>query len=830
MSIHPNYSTSYHSTFFIDGMTSSSCVERIKQGLATLDDISSIDIQLSQKIATVYSHRPIHSNRVMEIVAELGFQPSAPQNFHLSIQGMSCAGCVRKVEQKLLNMKGVTTVFIHPTRHHARIQAHYQVQLDDIFQTIQQCGYQADIIQPEIDQQEQLEYRQHDEVHRLKADTILAVIFTLPIFILEMGGHLFSGLHHQLLMSLANVGLGQTHLFIIEWFLASIVLWFAGRRFFIQGLPALFRFSPDMNSLVAIGAFSAYAYSMVATFAPQLLPSGTVFVYYEATTVIISLILLGRYLEAKAKIKVSSAINRLLNLQVKTAHVYQQQRWIDVEIDDIQVNDIVEVRAGERIPVDGIVLDGHGDVDESMLTGEAMPITKYANDRVYAGTLHQQGLLHVKATHTAQTSTLAQMIALVEQAQQYKLPIQHVADKITLYFVPAILVLALITLCAWLMFAPELGVHFALVNMVAVLIVACPCAMGLATPMSIMLGLHRGAEQGILFRQGEALQQLKQCQSIIFDKTGTLTEGKPSLTDFQVLKDDIDEQEAFQWLASIEAKSNHPIAQAIVQSAQDMGLGLYELDHVETLAGNGLIGYIEHLRIDVGAEHYMQQLNIDTSPHNAQLQLWREEGKTVFFMAVQQQIIAILAVADKLRPESIQAVQQLKQRGFKIALLTGDHHYTAQHISKQLGIDQVLANVSPADKLEYIKEQQKFGKVAFVGDGINDAPALAQADVGIAIGTGTDIAIESADVILMSPQLTAVSQAVQLSQATIQNIYQNLFWAFIYNITLIPIAMGLFYMSFGWLMSPMFSAFAMAFSSVFVIVNALRLKYMRLTG
>lgn len=829
MSIHPNYSTSYHRTFFIDGMTCASCVERIEHALSEIEAVSSVVVHLSQKKATVYSHVPLNLDDLMEIVAELGFQPSPPQNLKLTIQGMSCAACVSKVEKKLLQLKGVTAVFIHPTHHHARVEAYYQVEKQQILDCIQSLGYQAEWIEDNYNP-EQVLSRQQYELQLLKSETIVACVLALPVVLLEMSGHFFPAWYQQLLTDLGQFDLGQQDLFIFQWALTTAILLFSGWRFIKQGIPALFRLAPDMNTLVAIGMLSAYGYSLVATFAPTWLPQGTVFVYYEATVVIISLILLGRYIESKAKHKASSSIDHLLDLQVNIAHVFQQHHWVDVPVDDIQVGDVIEVRAGERIPVDGVVVDGESDVDESMLTGESIPTVKRAKDKVFAGTLNHQGLLHIKATHTTQQSTLAQMLTLVEEAQNSKLAIQQVIDKITLYFVPAILALAGLTFLAWWIFAPHLGVHFALVNAVAVLIVACPCAMGLATPISIMLGLNRGVQHGILFRHSEALQQLQQCQTIVFDKTGTLTEGKPTLTDFKLLNSDFDEQDAFQWLASIEAKSSHPIAQAIVKASQDLNLKLHHVDIVEDVVGHGVVAYIQDVRIAIGAERYMQQLQLDTQPYAEQVDIWSSEGKTVFFMATQQQIIAMLAVADKIKPETALTIQKLKQRGLRVAMLTGDHQHTAEYIAKQIGIEQVIANVMPQDKLQYIQElQQQQQKVAFVGDGINDAPALAQADVGIAVGTGTDIAIESADVIVMSGRLTAIVEAIVLSRATIQNIYQNLFWAFVYNLSFIPIAMGVFYVSLGWLMSPMLSALAMACSSIFVVFNALRLRKKRLS-
>lgn len=811
----------YQEVFFIDGMSCMSCVGRVEKALTSIDGVSSVHISLTHKKATITSNTaPLDLNQLMETVKSLGYTPYAPQRIKLHITGMSCMGCVRKTEKALLAIEGVDSVFIHPTTHQARIDIQQQVSTEQLIDCIQSLGYRATLIQKDVHQQQQYVKQQQDkEIQSLKRDFLIALAFTLPLFILEMGSHLFPIVHHTLLNLMS-----QKTLWIIQCVLSSCVLLFAGKRFYQQGIPALLRFAPDMNSLVAIGTFSAYLYSIIATFIPHILPSQTIHVYYEATAVIITLILLGRYIEARAKGKVSQSIELMMNLQVKTARVYQNEKWINVDIEDIQPNDLIEIRSGERIPVDGIVQSGESYVDESMMTGEPMPVLKQKGAAVIGGTINQNGSLVLSATTVGQDSVLSNMIRLVEHAQATKLPIQTMVDKVTLYFVPVVILLAILTFIAWISLAPQLGINFALVNMVAVLIVACPCAMGLATPVSIMLGLMRGAEHGILFRKGDALQQLKQCQVIALDKTGTLTEGKPVLTDFQVFIDHLDENTIFQYIASLEAKSEHPIAKAITSVAEELNLPLFEVDHFNTVVGYGITGHIQQQPIYIGSARYMQQLGLDPQPYQDQFDQLTQSSKTALFVAFEQDIVGLLAVADPIKSTTPTAIQALQQQGFKVAMITGDHQHTAQTIAKQLNIDHVIANVSPKEKVNAIlKLQQEYGTVAFVGDGINDAPALAQADVGIAIGTGTDIAIETADVVLMSGQLTGVVNAITLSHLTIRNIYQNLFWAFIYNILLIPIAMGALYITYGILLSPIFAAAAMALSSIFVLVNALRL-------
>src|SRR5690606_14026691 len=601
-------------------------------------------------------------------------------------------------------------------------------------------------------------------------------------------------------------------------------------RFYQQGFPALARLAPDMNSLVAVGTSAAYLYSVVATFMPQLLPEGTVNVYYEAAAVIVALILLGRYLEAKARGRTSEAIQRLVGLQARTARVQRDGQVVDLPIGEVVLDDVVEVRPGERVPVDGLVLEGQSYVDESMITGEPVPVVKESGSAVVGGTINQTGAFTLRATAVGGQTVLAQIIRLVEQAQASKLPIQAVVDKVTMWFVPAVMGAALLTFLVWLVVGPEPALTFALVNAVAVLIIACPCAMGLATPTSIMVGTGRGAELGVLFRKGEALQLLKDASVVAVDKTGTLTEGRPVLTDLE-LADGFERSSVLGQIAAVESRSEHPIARAIVDAAKDEGISLPDLTDFESVTGMGVRASAGGAPVHVGADRYMRELGLDVAIFADTAQRLGREGKSPLYAAIDGKLAAIIAVADPIKPTTPAAIAMLHLLGLKVAMITGDNQVTARAIADRLDIDEVVAEVLPEGKVDAVRRlKAEHGRVAFVGDGINDAPALAEADVGLAIGTGTDVAMEAADVVLMSGDLLGVPNAIALSKATISNIRQNLFWAFAYNTALIPVAAGALYPAFGILLSPMFAAGAMALSSVFVLGNALRLRRFRVAG
>jgi P-type Cu+ transporter len=634
-----------------------------------------------------------------------------------------------------------------------------------------------------------------------------------------MGSHLIPAVHHLIVETI-----GVQMNWYIQFVLTTIVLFGPGLRFFRKGLPALARLAPDMNSLVVVGTIAAYTYSVVATFAPGVLPEGTVNVYYEAAAVIVALILLGRFLEARAKGRTSEAIKRLVGLQPKTARVVREGTVTEVAIDEVRSRDLIEVRPGERIPVDGEVVEGTSFVDEAMISGEPIPVEKTAGAELVGGTINRNGALTFRATKVGADTMLSQIIRMVEQAQGSKLPIQAVVDRITMWFVPAVMTAAAVTFIVWLVFGPSPALTFALVNAVAVLIVACPCAMGLATPTSIMVGTGRAAQTGVLFRKGEALQSLKDARVVAVDKTGTLTKGKPELTDL-VVADGFDRLRVLARVATVEGKSEHPIARAIVEAAAAQNIMPGTLEQFESITGFGVSAKVAGERIEIGADRFMEKLGLDVSIFADEANRLGDEGKTPLYAAIDGRLAAMIAVADPIKETTQQAIRALHKLGLKVAMITGDNRRTGQAIARQLGIDEVVAEVLPDGKVDAVKRLKKqYGPVAYVGDGINDAPALAEADVGLAIGTGTDVAIEAADVVLMSGDLGGVPNAIALSKATITNIRQNLFWAFAYNAALIPLAAGALYPWNGTLLSPVFAAGAMALSSVFVLSNALRLR------
>ncbi|MDY1045662.1 heavy metal translocating P-type ATPase [Pseudomonas coleopterorum] len=737
----------------------------------------------------------------------------------LGIQGMTCASCVGRVERTLSKVPGVTAVAVNLATERGRVEGDGALDVQALIAAIDKAGYSARLIEHTRDELDRASQEHLEDAIRLRRDLRGSVALSLPVVILEMGTHLIPGFHAWLDQYLA-----QQSNWLLQFALTTLVLLICAKRFYVKGVQALLRGAPDMNSLVAVGTLAAYGFSLVSTFAAHVLPPGTATVYYEAVCVIICLILLGRTLEARARGRTSQAIKRLLNLQPQTAWVQRQTGLMEVPLAQLVQGDVVQVRPGERIAVDGTVVAGDSFVDESMLTGEPMPVRKLRNDNVVGGTLNQNGTLQIQATALGSASLLARIVAMVERAQGSKLPIQALVDRVTLWFVPVVMALALATFVGWYWLGPQPALGMALVHAVAVLIIACPCAMGLATPTSIMVGTGRGAELGILFRKGEALQRLKEARVVALDKTGTLTEGQPRLTDLQ-LAPGFSRERLLPLLAAVEALSEHPLALAIVAAAQEEQLTWSQAQDFQAHTGYGVSATVDEQNVAIGAERYMAQLGVDTAAFASAAHALAEHGKTPLYAAVNGQLAAVIAVADTLKPSTQAAIQTLHALGLKVAMISGDDRRTAQAIAAQLGIDHVVAEVLPKGKVDAVQAlQREYGLTVYVGDGINDAPALAQADVGIAVGSGTDIAIEAADVVLMSDNLGSVASAIALSTATLNNIRQNLFWAFVYNAALIPVAAGLLYPINGLTLSPQFAAGAMALSSVFVLVNALRLK------
>lgn len=756
----------------------------------------------------------------------------------LSIQGMTCASCVSRVEKVLGKIPGVASASVNLATERAHIvmeavdhegpeQSLVEI-ATPMIAAISKAGYEASLLQPDSAPDDSLSIMRQEESDRLQKTFLIAVLFTLPVFVLEMGGHLIPSFHDWI-----HHHIGTHQSWMIQSVLTTLLLFFPGREFFTKGLPALIHLSPEMNTLVALGSGSAWIYSMIATYAPEWLPVGTRHVYFEAACVIVTLILLGRMLETRAKGRTGAAIQRLVKLQPQHANVIRGETIFEIDIKDVKPGDLLIVRPGDRIPVDGLVTEGRSYVDESMLTGESAPIEKSPGSIVIGATMNTSGSFTLKATHTGSKTALAQIIRLVEHAQGAKLPIQNLVDKITAWFVPAILTVALLTFMFWLWLGPDPALNYALVNAVAVLIIACPCAMGLATPTSIMVATGRAAELGVLFRQGDALQRLKDVNTIAFDKTGTLTLGKPTLTDIELIDTRWRgrEQSLFGMLASAQQRSEHPIARAIVNAGVTHRWNTYTVEQFQAINGLGITAQINGLSILAGSYKLMHEHQISTDEWTEQATRWADQARTPIFLAINGTLAAMLAVADPIKPGAEKAIALLKSLGLKTVMITGDHARTASAVAKQLGMDDVYAEVLPSGKVDVIYKLKQSENnpiahqvIAFVGDGINDAPALASADVGIAIGTGTDVAIESASVVLMSDDLMGVTNALRMSRLAMKNIHQNLFWAFAYNTALVPIAAGLFYPLTGSLLSPIFAAGAMAFSSVFVVGNALRLK------
>lgn len=804
-------------TLSIEGMTCASCVGRVEKSLSALEGISDVSVNLASESARVSVNDPARLQEAAQALDTLGY-PARTSRVTLNIASMSCASCVGRVDKALADVPGVLSVTVNLAAETAVVEfLEGAVATADLMAATAAIGYPAEVAEANASQS-RVE-RKAEEADKLRRNVLFAAALTLPVFVLEMGAHLVPAFH----MAIAN-SIGTQTSWVIQFVLATIVLFGPGRHFFLKGIPALLRGAPDMNSLVAVGTGAAWTYSVVATFLPGLLPVGVRAVYFEAAAVIVVLILIGRWLEARAKGRTGAAIQSLLGLQVRTARVLRDGETVEVDVDALGVGDTILVRPGERIPVDGEVVDGASNVDESMITGEPVPVTKAAGATVTGGTVNGTGSLTFRASRVGSDTTLAQIIRMVEDAQGAKLPIQGLVDRVTLWFVPAVMALAALTVVVWLLVGPDPALTFALVAGVSVLIIACPCAMGLATPTSIMVGTGRAAEMGVLFRKGDALQELSTVNVIALDKTGTVTEGKPTLTDVIVVEG-FDRDIVLGLIAAVEEQSEHPIAEAIVRGARSEGITVPSASGFRSVTGYGVAAMVDGKEVMVGADRYMIRENVDIASLVDTEKNLASRGRTALYAAVDGKLAAVIAVADPVKPASRDAIAALHDRGFQVAMITGDKQETAEAIARETGIDQVIAGVLPDGKVAALDDLRAGGrKIAFVGDGINDAPALAHADVGIAIGTGTDVAIESADVVLMSGDLRGVVNAVEVSKRTMSNIRQNLIWAFGYNVALIPVAAGVLYPAFGLLLSPVFAAGAMALSSVSVLTNALRLR------
>jgi len=809
-----------HLTLSIDGMSCAGCVRRAERALSGVAGVTDVSVNLAGETARLHVADGTDLREIAATLDKTGY-PLRTRTVTLDIPSMSCASCVGRVDKALATVPGVLEVNVNLASESARVRfADGAVTPADLMAAARAAGYPAELAEPA--QAESSTERRDAEARATARKAILAAVLALPVFLVEMGGHVIPGLH-----DLIADTIGQRTSWILQFALTTAVLAGPGRVFFAKGLPALLRGAPDMNSLVAVGTGAAWTYSVMATFLPQLMPESVRAVYFEAAAVIVVLILLGRFLEARAKGRTGAAIQRLLGMQARTARVIRDGAPHDVDIDEIAPGDILLVRPGERIAVDGEVVEGKAHVDESMITGEPVPVAKAPGDPVTGGTVNGAGSLHFRATRVGADTTLAQIIRMVEEAQGAKLPIQSLVDRVTLWFVPAVMAVAAVTVAVWLAVGPDPALTFALVAGVSVLIIACPCAMGLATPTSIMVGTGRAAEMGVLFRKGDALQALASVDLVALDKTGTVTEGRPELTDL-VPADGFDRAQVLALVAAVEGQSEHPIAEAIVRAAKAEGAERTEVETFESITGYGVRARVAGHDVLVGADRLMTREGIDPGTlADAEADL-AGQGRTALYAAIDGRVAAVIAVADPIKTASAEAIRALHGTGLRVAMITGDKPQTAQAIARETGIDHVIAGVLPDGKVAALDELRADGlRVAFVGDGINDAPALAHADVGIAIGTGTDVAIESADVVLMSGDLRGVVNAIDLSRHTMRNIRQNLFWAFGYNTALIPVAAGALYPVSGLLLSPVLAAGAMALSSVFVLTNALRLRRLR---
>ena len=804
-------------TLMIDGMTCASCVGRVERTLAAQDGVGEVAVNLASETARLRADDPEALVRAALALEELGY-PARRAKVTLNVASMSCASCVGRVDKALEAVPGVLEVSVNLAAETATVTyLEGATTPAALIAASTEIGYPAEIAEATATTDRAA--RKEEEARALLAKTLFAAALALPVFLVEMGGHVFPAFHHFIASSI-----GMQTSWVLQFLLTTAVLVGPGRLFYLKGIPALLRGAPDMNSLVAVGTFAAYAYSVVATFLPGLLPEAVRAVYFEAAAVIVVLILVGRFLEARAKGRTGAAIQKLLGLQARTARVERDGATVEVPIEELRAGEILIVRPGERIAVDGEVVEGESHVDESMITGEPVPVAKAAGAEVTGGTVNGTGSFRFRATRVGGDTTLAQIVRMVEEAQGAKLPIQGLVDRITLWFVPAVMSLAALTVLVWLVVGPSPALTYALVAGVSVLIIACPCAMGLATPTSIMVGTGRAAELGVLFRKGDALQALSAVEVVALDKTGTVTEGRPELTDL-VLADGFDRADMLAKVAAVEARSEHPIGEAILRAARREGAEALDVQDFASITGYGVRATVGGKEVLVGADRLMAREGIDTGALAAVEERLARRGRTALYAAMDGKVAAVIGVADPVKPASRAAIAALHAQGLKVAMITGDKRATAEAIAAETGIDTVIAGVLPDGKVAALDDLAAGGKrVAFVGDGINDAPALARADVGLAIGTGTDVAIESADVVLMSGDLRGVGNAFEISQRTMRNIRQNLFWAFGYNTALIPVAAGALYPAFGVLLSPMLAAGAMALSSVFVLTNALRLR------
>ena len=807
--------------FEIEGMTCAACVRRVERSIGKLEGVEQVQVNLATERMNVrFDLGILDEDGIVQAAEKAGYGARVRENgsdrqqtVALNIGGMTCAACVRRVERRLQRLEGVEDVSVNLSTEEARVDYDgKQVRLRQIKQAVVDAGYQ--VLEKE-EEGEDRRARKRAEIEAQKRSLLTAALFWVPLFAVEMGGMAGLPLPDFLSFELHPLRTGWLHLLLV-----LPVMWI-GQRIYADGTRTLLHGGPNMFSLIAIGTAAAFAFSAWGLVSVALGNAATFHTYFPAVSTIITLMLLGRYLEALSKNRAGEAIHALMDLQPGTATLIIDGKERAIPIGEVEAGDLLRVRPGERVPTDGEVVDGLSAVDESMLTGESLPVAKEAGDRVIGGSINKEGLLTLRATRVGRDTLLAQIVRLVEEAQQGKAQISRLADAVAGYFVPAVIGIALIAGIAWLLSGASPA--FALQISVAVLIIACPCSLGLATPAAIMVGTGRGAQLGILVKSPEALEETQRLDAIILDKTGTITRGEPAVTDLVTLGE-WPEEEMLALAAAVEQGSEHPLAQAVVESARERDVNLPPVADFKAVPGHGARARIGDREVTVGNERMMREACGVTVPEERAAELARE-GKTTVWVAIDARLAGLMGIADVPRETSAADIEALKRAGLQVAMVTGDSRLTAEAIARQVGINEVRAEVLPAGKADVVRAFQNEGRrVGMVGDGINDAPALVQADVGIAIAAGTDVAMESADVVLMNSRLTDVGRAIRLSRAVMRTIRQNLFWAFFYNSVGIPVAAGLLYLFGGPLLSPMLASVAMAFSSVSVIGNALRLK------
>ncbi|MCC6609058.1 MAG: copper-translocating P-type ATPase [Burkholderiales bacterium] len=810
-------------------MTCANCSARVERALAKVPGVAAAAVNLATERASVrLDETAATAAGVAAAVKDAGYAPVVAE-LEIGVGGMTCANCVSRVERALRKTPGVLEAIVNLATERATVRYFpATVSPEELGRAITEAGYTPrPLDREEGSAAEDVEVRAREAELRARLhDTVGAAVLSVPLLALAMGPMVVPGLAE----ALARVAPTQRFWEWVQLALGTAVVFGPGRRFFSSGWAAFRHLSPDMNSLVMTGVGAAWLYSAAVVLVPGLLPAQARHLYFEPAAVVVTLILMGKYLEALAKGRAGAAIRKLVGLQAKTARVVREGVEADVPIASVVRGDVVIVRPGERVPVDGEVRGGESYVDESMLTGEPMPAAKRAGDRVVSGTVNQHGVLRVEARQVGRETLLAQIIRMVEQAQGSKLPIQRLADRVVSVFTPIVLAIAAVTFAVWLALAPAPAITLALVSAVAVLVVACPCAMGLATPAAIMVGSGRAAELGVLFRTGEALEALSHVDTVVLDKTGTLTVGRPQLVDLEPAPGG-DALAVLRFAAGADSGSEHPLAAAILAAAQARGVAYPKAERFEAIPGYGVKAIVEGHTVLLGAARLLAREGAAADALAERAAALAERGRTPIYLAVDGAAWGILGVADPLKPESAAVVAALKAKGLRVGMITGDSARTAQAIARQAGVDEVEAEVLPSGKAEAVQRLQAQGrKIAFVGDGINDAPALAQAEVGIAVATGTDIAIEAADVTLTRGDLRGLLNALEVARRTMRTIRGNLFWAFIYNILLIPLAAGVFYPAWGLTLNPMLAGLAMGLSSVFVVTNSLRLRRVRPPG